>query len=113
MRQIIEASECVGKRITAIQLGNNDAQVVIVFDDETFVALRARRTYDGEAEIEVETSFSPLGWQHVDLQSAFGDAQAKAMHDAEVDRQAVERAKWLDRRKAELREELRKLESQE
>ncbi len=109
--KLIDAEEAVGRVVRAVQQGDNDEQIVIVFADETFLSLRSRRL-DDDTEIEVQTHFNPMEWQFPDLEEAFGRTAAMAMHQAEVERRETDRLRWLKEKRERLQRELRALDGQ-
>jgi len=112
MKVVQEKQDCIGKMVKAVQWGDSCEQVVIVFHDDTFLSLQSCRVGD-DTEIEMRTSFDTYHWQFPDLSAAFGDANALAMHRADVERREADRRKLRDAEKAKLQKRLRELESAE
>lgn len=113
MKIIQNKQECIGKTVKAIQQGDSDEQIVVVFDDDTFLSLRSRRAGDEFTEIEIQTRFDPFDWQFPDMEAAFGYDNAKAMHEAEAKRREETNRRWKEDEKARLRERLRQIEDGE
>ena len=112
MKVVQDKQDCIGKTVKAIQWGDSCEQVVIVFDDDTFLTLRSRRL-DDDTEIEMQTSFDTFYWQFPDLAAAFGEVNAMAMHQANVERREAARKRSREAEKARLQERLRQIEAGE
>lgn len=105
----IEESQAVGKTIKTITKGNNDEELLIVFEDGSFLIFRSCRV-DDDTEIETLNGIVPRYWQYPDLVDAFGEHDAKALWEMYVESDRKEREERSARRKAELQEQLKKLE---
>jgi len=112
MKVVQDKQDCIGKTVKAIQWGDSCEQVVIVFDDDTFLTLRSRRL-DDDTELEMQTSFDTFDWQFPDLAAAFGEVNAMAMHQANVERREAARKRSREAEKARLQERLRQIEAGE
>ena len=112
MKAVQEKADCIGRTVKSVAWGDNDQQVVIAFDDDTFLALRSVRVGD-ETEIELLKSFDTHYWQFADLEEAFGKPAAMAMHKEDVERREAQDRKWRQAEKARLQERLRYLETSE
>lgn len=110
MKVVQDKQDCIGKTVMAVQWGDNCEQVVIVFDDDTFLSLRSVRLED-DTEIEMQTQFDTQMWQFPDLAAAFGETTAMAMHKADVERRNAIRNKARAAEKARLKERLAELEA--
>jgi hypothetical protein len=108
MKVVQGKQDCIGKTVKAVQWGDNCEQVVIVFDDDTFFSLRSRRLED-DTELEMQTEFDTYDWQFPDLSAAFGEANARLMHQADVERREVARKRSREAEKARLQERLRQI----
>lgn len=112
MKVVQDKQDCIGKTVKTVQWGDSCEQVVIVFDDDTFLSLRSRRL-DDDTELEMQTSFDTFDWQFPDLVAAFGEVNAMAMHHAEVQRRETIRKRSREAEKLRLQERLRQIESGE
>ena len=111
MKLLTELADAVGRVVLAVQQGGNDEELVVVFADETFLSFRSCRVCD-DTEIEVQSHFDPMGWQFPDLEAAFGNVSAMALHNAEVERREAASRKWKEEKRARLERELRALDGQ-
>lgn len=102
MKLIEDERDCIGKTVKVIQWGDSGEQVVIAFDDETFLSLRSSRLGD-DTEIEMQTHFDPLSWQFPGLVAAFGEQEARSMHNAEVERREAIRRRAREEERARLK----------
>jgi hypothetical protein len=112
MKVVQDKQDCIGKTVKAVQWGDCREQVVIVFDDDTFLSLRSRRL-DDDTEIEMQTAFDTYNWQFRDLSAAFGEPTARLMHEADIERREAARKWSREAEKARLLERLRQIEASE
>jgi len=112
MKAVQDKQDCIGKTVKAVQWSYSREQVVIVFDDDTFLSLRSRRL-DDDTEIEMQTVFDTYNWLFHNLVAAFGEPTARLMHQADVEWREAARKRSREAEKARLQERLRQIEAGE
>jgi len=112
MKAVQDKQDCIGKTVKAVQWGDSGEQVVIVFDDDTFLSLRSRRLED-DTEIEMQSVFDTYNWIFRDLSTAFGEANARLLVEATVAWREAARKRSREAEKARLQERLRQIEVSE